>query len=188
MSFHSKFLTNLKNKISIHEIKDGKNILNKIIIDKENSSKTFENQQLILCNLLHAADISNPAKPNKVYTKWVDYIFNEFFAQGDLEKKENLTVSLLCDRNTTNINKAQIGFIKFVVRPTFETITILVPEVVQYLEMVNKNLVYYEKLAEEEEKVNKESKENNKESNNKSNKESSNKDSSNNVINSRKKK
>lgn len=36
-------------------------------------------------------------------------VLQEFFNQGDLEKKAGLPVSMLMDRNTTNIAKMQIG-------------------------------------------------------------------------------
>ena len=43
-------------------------------------------------------------------------------------------------RNTTNINKAMIGFISFVVGPTIDTLTNLVPEVYYYTEYCRGNL------------------------------------------------
>jgi hypothetical protein len=37
-----------------------------------------------------------------------------------MEKKLNLPVSQLCDRETTNLAKAQIGFIDYIVLPTYQ--------------------------------------------------------------------
>lgn len=148
MTHHSKLYSSLKNKLSAFEINDGNNV-EKMIVDSANSSNTFDNQQLVLNNILHLADISNPAKPSKIYSKWVDLVFVEFFNQGDLEKKQNLPISLLCDRETTNINKAQIGFIKFVVKPLMECVLCIIPEINPYMETMKHNLKTYEKLAEE---------------------------------------
>ena len=142
MYFHNTNLNNLKAKISNAEISNGENISK--IIDSTDPSAKFDNQQLILNNLIHVADISNPAKPSKAYKKWVDLVFVEFFYQGDCEKKEGLPVSLLCDRETTVVSKSQIGFIKFVVRPTFETIKLIAPEINPYIETISKNLKMYE--------------------------------------------
>jgi hypothetical protein len=114
-----------------------------MIQDKDNSV-LFNNQQVVLNYVIHAADISNPAKIEFVYKKWVDLVFEEFFYQGDLEKKEGLQVSMLCDRSSTSIVKAQIGFIKFVVKPTFEMLTHISPEVKTYLYYINKNLIVFE--------------------------------------------
>ena len=74
---------------------------------------------------LHCSDISNPAKPSRVSTLWTQRVYAEFFKQGDLEKEKGLTVSLLCDRDTTDINKAMIGFINFVTKPSFEILLFL---------------------------------------------------------------
>lgn len=142
MANHSKAVTGLKNKIVYADIKSDSEI-SKIIEDSD-SLKKFDNQQLILNNIIHAADISNPAKLPFIYKKWVDLVFLEFFYQGDLEKKEKLNISLLCDRDTTDINKAQVGFIKFVVKPTFDNIKILAPEIKTYTDYIAKNLKMYE--------------------------------------------
>ena len=64
-----------------------------------------------------------------------------------------LPVSLLCDRETTNINKAMIGFINFVVMPTIDIIVDLIPEVSQYGINIRNNLKKYEaNVAAEKEK------------------------------------
>jgi len=149
MSQHSKSISALKNKINVHDIKNGENV--SAIIDSTDSSVKFDNQQLILNNILHTADISNPAKISKVYKKWVELVFVEFFYQGDCEKKEGLSVSLLCDREITHISKAQIGFIKFVVRPTFDCLKVIIPEINAYVEFINKNLRNYEEEVRKEE-------------------------------------
>lgn len=64
------------------------------------------------------ADISNSSKPFQIYKKWTHLLFDEFFAQGDLEISQDFPVSYLCDRST-NIAKAQLGFIDFVVAPLY---------------------------------------------------------------------
>ena len=45
-----------------------------------------------------------PCRPDfDIVRKWTYLLFDEFFMQGDLEVKENLAVSFLCDRKTTNV-------------------------------------------------------------------------------------
>jgi cAMP-specific phosphodiesterase 4 len=39
-----------------------------------------------------------------------------------------LEITMLCDRKTTNISKSQVGFIDFVVKPYFEALTVILPE------------------------------------------------------------
>jgi len=54
----------------------------------------------------HLADISNTVKSWQICKDWTDLLYVEFFAQGDLERKQGFPVSYLFDRNTTNIAKA----------------------------------------------------------------------------------
>jgi hypothetical protein len=150
MANHSKHLAAMKTKMETFDIKKGKN-LDKMIFP-DNHAKTYENQQLIVGMIVHASDISNPAKPADINNKWVNLVFVEFFNQGDIEKKKGLSVSLLCDRETTNINKSQIGFIQFVVAPTFETLLNFLPDISPYYDTIKENLTRYEGLVLEEEK------------------------------------
>lgn len=149
MATHFKQLGNLKAKIELFDIENGKNI-DKFRTDDVN--KKYENQQAILNLCIHAADVSNPAKPFVVYKKWVDLVFQEFFTQGDTEKKSGLQVTLLCDRETTSISKSQVGFINFVVKPTFDLLAKFIPEVKPYQDNIDLNLTIFESKAQEEQK------------------------------------
>ena len=156
MANHSKQLTQIKAKIELCATEEGNKLENLL---GDNLTKNFETQQIILNVIIHASDVSNPAKPNAVYTQWVDLVFKEFFNQGDIEKAKKLPVSMLCDRDTTNISKSQIGFISFVVRPTFESLVVLIPEIKFYIENINQNCKYYESIVKKEEEKSKELKE-----------------------------
>ena len=68
---------------------------------------------------IKCADISNAARPQKLNLNWTSRVMEEFFMQGDREKKEGLPISPLCDRHSTNIPKSQIGFMDFIVKPMF---------------------------------------------------------------------
>ena len=59
---------------------------------------------------------------------------------------------MFCDRETTNINKAMIGFISFVVGPTIDTLTNLIPEVYDYTEYCRNNLRKHKIGAKNDEK------------------------------------
>ncbi len=141
MANHVKVMTTMKTKAESYNIKKGKNF-EKIFQESEDNSlvKLFDTQQNMLNLIIHSADISNPGKPDKISGEWTKRVYDEFFMQGDMEKKLNLPISNFCDRNTTNINKAMIGFISFVVAPTIDTLTNLVPEVYDYSEYCKGNL------------------------------------------------
>lgn len=74
----------------------------------------------VLAMGLKCADISHCAKDKEDHVRWSQLIMDEFFAQGDLEKENSMPVSMYCDRETTEINKIQIGFLKNICIPLFE--------------------------------------------------------------------
>eukprot|EP01031_Cornospumella_fuschlensis_P034320 gene34320-41535_t len=91
----------------------------------------------IMKAIVHTADISNPAKTWSLSKRWSDKVVEEFFAQGDREKKESLPVSMNCDRLTTNQDELSINFTDFIVAPFYFSITKLLPRVMKacrYLE------------------------------------------------------
>lgn len=88
-----------------------------------------ENRQTLLNILLHAADISNPSRPDSIYFTWVPLVMEEFFRQGDVEKSQNLPMSMFYDRDGTNIAKCQVGFIDVLVLPLFKAVGALIPVV-----------------------------------------------------------
>ena len=65
--------------------------------------------QIFLCKMmLHAADISNPAKPRLHYFEWTDRVLAEFYAQGDQERAlgdEGPGISTFFDREKPNVIK-----------------------------------------------------------------------------------
>ncbi|XP_012976623.1 calcium/calmodulin-dependent 3',5'-cyclic nucleotide phosphodiesterase 1A isoform X3 [Mesocricetus auratus] len=73
--------------------------------------------------ILHAADISHPAKTWKLHYRWTMALMEEFFLQGDKEAELGLPFSPLCDRKSTMVAQSQIGFIDFIVEPTFSLLT-----------------------------------------------------------------
>ncbi|KAL4656683.1 calcium/calmodulin-dependent 3',5'-cyclic nucleotide phosphodiesterase 1A isoform X3 [Arapaima gigas] len=73
--------------------------------------------------MLHAADISHPAKSWELHYRWTQALMEEFFRQGDKEAELGLPFSPLCDRKATMIAQSQIGFIDFIVEPTFSVLT-----------------------------------------------------------------
>ena len=83
--------------------------------------RTIEKEKRVLFAsfLLHVADISNPGRDWNTCERWAGLVMNEFFSQGDLEKKLDLPVSMNCDREKVLVPFAQIGFGKFVIRDLY---------------------------------------------------------------------
>ncbi|KAL4655716.1 calcium/calmodulin-dependent 3',5'-cyclic nucleotide phosphodiesterase 1B [Arapaima gigas] len=80
--------------------------------------------------LLHTADISHPTKPWRLHSQWTKALMDEFFKQGDREEALGLPLSPLCDRKNTLVAQSQIGFIDFIVDPTFSLLTDMAEKIV----------------------------------------------------------
>ncbi|XP_076146851.1 dual specificity calcium/calmodulin-dependent 3',5'-cyclic nucleotide phosphodiesterase 1A-like isoform X4 [Alosa pseudoharengus] len=80
--------------------------------------------------LLHTADISHPAKNWDLHHRWTTSLLEEFFRQGDKESELGLVFSPLCDRKSTMVAQSQIGFIDFIVEPTFTVLTDMTEKIV----------------------------------------------------------
>jgi len=86
--------------------------------------------QGLLCRLiLHAADISNPARAIEAKITWASLVCQEFFNQGDEERGMGADISPNCDIEAVNLPKSQEGFVRVIVRPTFELIGQVLPAV-----------------------------------------------------------
>eukprot|EP00351_Strombidinopsis_sp_SopsisLIS2011_P000925 CAMPEP_0116874392 /NCGR_PEP_ID=MMETSP0463-20121206/5845_1 /TAXON_ID=181622 /ORGANISM="Strombidinopsis sp, Strain SopsisLIS2011" /LENGTH=112 /DNA_ID=CAMNT_0004517973 /DNA_START=2227 /DNA_END=2562 /DNA_ORIENTATION=+ len=90
------------------------------------SSKKFpedtnEDKQMILNMCIYASDHANPCKSAIMYFKWMAAEMEEYFQQGDIEKKLDYTITPFFDRTTCNPFKYQIGYIDVIVEPLFNT-------------------------------------------------------------------
>jgi hypothetical protein len=81
-------------------------------------------QQLALNTLLHAADIGSSTKSWPIYVKWTDRLFEEFWAQGEMEKAlfGQVAVSFM-DKEQCNLAKCQVGFLQFLVMPLYSALS-----------------------------------------------------------------
>jgi cAMP-specific phosphodiesterase 4 len=76
-----------------------------------------DSRRLLVNLMLHLADISNSMKPFRICRIWAWQLLDEFFVQGDLEKRLAVPVQALNDRDKINCPFCQIGFIEFLVSP-----------------------------------------------------------------------
>jgi len=97
--------------------------------EERHTSLSAADRQLVMKSVLHMADISNPAKEWTVSKLWSDRVAAEFLAQGDVEKKELLPVSPMCDRDTTHQDESSLGFCDFIVAPYLFNVSFLAPHV-----------------------------------------------------------
>lgn len=87
---------------------------------------------------LHFSDVSNPLKPFNICQAWAWRVLDEFFDQGDEEKKLGIPVGMLNDRDKINRPGSQHGFINFMVAPlVFSTVQLFPALHPLYTQMAN---------------------------------------------------
>ncbi|KAM7538810.1 hypothetical protein Aperf_G00000049059 [Anoplocephala perfoliata] len=111
MSKHMNLLAELRTMVETKEL-TGTEYLS---LDDHND------RSLVLQCMLHCADLSTPTKPFEIYKRWTYGVMEEFFKQGDKEKELGIEISAMCDRDSVVVDKAQIGFIDFIVHPLWDT-------------------------------------------------------------------
>jgi hypothetical protein len=111
------------------------------------TSRAIAGEEKPLCfqMLIHAADISNPSKPWEICFRWTELVMTEFWAQGDKERQEGLTLGYMMDRYTVNVAKSQIGFIDVIVAPTFEALRAEFPALMENCAQLKANRENWEK-------------------------------------------
>ncbi len=151
MANHGKVMTLIKAKIpnELFENKVNINENRKFELLSKNPKTQFEEQQSLLDYLIHAADLAHNTKLFKISITWVELLTNEFWFQGDKEKRMNLPVSFLCDRIGYDIPSSQVGFIKGFVIPTFDILITMFPTLSYTVENDKINLNEWQKLVEE---------------------------------------
>eukprot|EP00669_Euglena_mutabilis_P004706 TRINITY_DN16054_c0_g1_i1.p2 TRINITY_DN16054_c0_g1~~TRINITY_DN16054_c0_g1_i1.p2 ORF type:complete len:269 (-),score=114.94 TRINITY_DN16054_c0_g1_i1:418-1224(-) len=77
-------------------------------------------RMLLFKMLIKSADLSNVVRPFFLSKRWAKCVMEEFYVQGDQERKHGRQVTEMFDR-TKNVNLAdtQIGFINFVAKKHF---------------------------------------------------------------------
>ena len=158
MCLHSKLTMFLKLKLQSYGIQ--KHQKSGLMFEGISEDVSYSLKQDFLCVLIHSADISNPTKPWDIYKEWASRCVNEFFLQGDKERKRGLEISFNCDRNTVSLPKSQIGFIDYVVGPYFDSIVEYFPVLSFLTENIRSNKERFNVIIKEaeERKKRKESK------------------------------
>ena len=161
MAIHGKILNNIRSKIPEYLLQENNtdNVDNEtghkkfeLITDINNEITTNEEQQALFDYFIHSADLAHNTKKFSISLKWVELLSEEFWLQGDKEKKMNLSVSFLCDRDNTDVPKSQVGFIGGFIIPTFNFLIIMFPSLSFTVENAKNNLNEWQKLVNENRK------------------------------------
>lgn len=114
-----------------------KNIIRGILLNAEDKKSALSptvpedvgSRHEILSFFVHLADISNPTKDIQMAKKWTDRLLDEFYRQGDKEKELGLPYSQGCERNAQTKEQSQIGFINFIILPSYKLLGEIIPRV-----------------------------------------------------------
>ena len=83
----------------------------------ENASSRLQFMKMIL----KIGDLGHASKTLPLHLLWTHRIEEEFYRQGDEERKSGLEISPFCDRTKKNLAQSQIGFFNFLVVPMYDT-------------------------------------------------------------------
>ncbi len=147
MSFHSRIIALMKNRVENNNIKNGEN--SDKIVNKNNIDNLFNEQQEVLNYLIHIGDISHSTKSFELTYKWTCLLCEEFWRQGDEEKEKGFNVNFLFDRNNIDIGRNQVGFIKGIIIPSFDILVNFLPEMSYYFDNIKLNLCKWNEISEE---------------------------------------
>lgn len=106
-----------------------------------------EHRRLIQAIAMTSSDLSASAKPWEIQVKTVQVIVEEFYEQGDAERKAGRTPIPMMDRHQPDEQPAsQVGFLMGICLPCYRLLTNLIPETKPMLEMCEKNLEKWKKI------------------------------------------
>lgn len=90
-------------------------------LDNQNLSlEDAGHRHFMLQIALKCADICNPCRIWDLSKLWSERVCEEFYRQGDLEKKFELEISPLCNQQKDTIPSIQIGFMTYIAEPLFD--------------------------------------------------------------------
>lgn len=121
-------------------------------INRAFDPENVEHRTVLMKLLIKCCDISNEIRPMQVSDQWLDRLLDEYFTQGDHEKAQGLPTLPFMDRTKTTRASAQVGFIKFVLIPLFESLVPAFGEPVEEMmvDPLRNALTRYEKIKNEE--------------------------------------
>jgi hypothetical protein len=102
--------------------------------------------------LVKLGDISNPCRPVHIAKHWARMVQEEFFLQGDRERRLHLPVSPFMDRGVS-LAQMQLNFIDYIVRPLAAEVAVLLPNITPLLENLAANQEHWRALLDEEKRL-----------------------------------
>ena len=113
-----------------------------------NEKSKFDEQQMLFNYLTHAADLGHNCKKFDISLQWVEVLCEEFWKQGDMEKKKGIPVSFLCDRDNIDVPTSQVGFLRGFIVTTFDCLVAMFPTLKYTMENAENNIKQWQNLRD----------------------------------------
>lgn len=110
---HFDFLAQFKSSLSSGAL-DSSN-------DKLAGPNAYANRLMIFKMALKCGDLGHSTKTLPLHEKWTLRITEEFYRQGDEERRRKIQISPFMDRQKANLPQSQVGFLDFLVIPMSAT-------------------------------------------------------------------
>jgi len=108
--------------------------------------RLLESRKLLVKLILHFSDISNCMKPFRICRIWAWQVCEEMFMQGDAERRLNIQVQALNDRERVNRAFSQVGFIEFLVSPLAFTAAQVLSPIAHFTDQMVQNAETWHQL------------------------------------------
>ena len=146
---HAMVLSCVNAKISEWKINNNSKEKKKFVFLSGVEKTKFDEQQMMLNYLIHAADLGHNTQKFDISIHWVELLTQEFWNQGDKEKEKKLNISFLCDRNNVDVPPSQVGFLKGFILSTFDILATIFPNLKFTLDNAKDNIKEWQKLADQ---------------------------------------
>jgi len=125
---------------------DNRAKLEEIIKNNKFNWSTPEHRKLVHRLLMTACDLCTSAKPWSVHIISVKKVYEEFYLQGDEEKRMGLSPIPMMDRARKHeLPQSQVGFLKGIVKPCYSVLISILPVMKPTMGIIDLNLTSWER-------------------------------------------
>ena len=145
MANHGEVISLIRAKIKTCE-EEGQKRFNLL---SGNEKAKFDEQQMLLNYLIHAADLGHNTRKFDISLQWVELLSEEFWMQGDMERSKGIPISFLCDRNKIDVPYSQVGFLRGFVLTTYDCLVAMFPSLKYTVDNTINNINEWQKLVDQ---------------------------------------
>ncbi|XP_022902922.1 cGMP-dependent 3',5'-cyclic phosphodiesterase-like [Onthophagus taurus] len=113
-------------------------------IDDRFIKEQMDHRRLLFSLIMTCSDLSDQTKGFKTSKEVAQLVYEEFFNQGDLEKKMGNKPLDMMDREKASIPDLQIQFLEDVCLPAYNVLAHLFPKTLCFLDILQETITYWE--------------------------------------------